>query len=274
MSILIGADPELFVKKAGKLISGFNLIPGTKEEPHKVERGAVQVDGMALEFNVDPSTNADEFCSSIDAVIAQLQELVPDCELVAEPVAHFGKELMDEQPAEAVELGCDPDYTAYDTGLQENPIPDVTADFRTGAGHIHIGWCEDVDPHSSDHVEMCKSLVRNLDLLIGVPFLLFDTDHKRRELYGKAGSFRPKPYGCEYRVLSNKWVGNEEITRWIYKQIHIAIDALKSGMDLEEEALIAYRFDAQRTVDTNCLADAKTIIKELGLEVPECFGQV
>lgn len=55
MSYLVGADPELFVSKAGVILSAFGLVGGTKKVPQKVERGAVQVDGMALEFNIDPA---------------------------------------------------------------------------------------------------------------------------------------------------------------------------------------------------------------------------
>ena len=55
--ILVGCDPEVFVAKGGKFISAHGMIPGTKKAPHKVERGAVQVDGMALEFNIDPAAS-------------------------------------------------------------------------------------------------------------------------------------------------------------------------------------------------------------------------
>ena len=53
MNILIGADPELFVKKDGVVVSGHDLIQGTKADPFPVQDGAVQVDGMALEFNIE-----------------------------------------------------------------------------------------------------------------------------------------------------------------------------------------------------------------------------
>ena len=51
--ITVGADPELFVKKGRSFQSAYGMIPGTKQKPKKVIKGAVQVDGMALEFNID-----------------------------------------------------------------------------------------------------------------------------------------------------------------------------------------------------------------------------
>jgi hypothetical protein len=61
MEFKIGADPEFFLrdKATGKFVSAHGLIPGTKRQPMKVDKGAVQVDGMALEFNIDPVTNLD-----------------------------------------------------------------------------------------------------------------------------------------------------------------------------------------------------------------------
>ena len=57
--ILVGADPELFLrdKKTGQLVAAdINQIKGTKVTPYKVECGAVQVDGAAGEFNIDPAS--------------------------------------------------------------------------------------------------------------------------------------------------------------------------------------------------------------------------
>lgn len=53
----IGADPEVFVGREGQFFSAHGLVPGNKRRPHKVDRGAVQVDGMALEFNIDPASS-------------------------------------------------------------------------------------------------------------------------------------------------------------------------------------------------------------------------
>ncbi len=52
VNFTIGADPEIFLRRRGKAFSAHGVIPGTKKEPHNVEKGAVQVDGMAVEFNV------------------------------------------------------------------------------------------------------------------------------------------------------------------------------------------------------------------------------
>lgn len=262
MTISIGADPEVFVSFLGKLVSGFNLIPGTKEKPHKVPRGAVQVDGMALEFNIDPAYSEEEFVGSVDTVLSQMAAMVPDHCLVAEPVAHFGKEYIDEQPQEAKELGCDPDFNAYEGGA-ENPTPDESKPFRTAAGHVHIGW-DDCADQDDMHSLKCRALAKELDLYLGLGSLLFDADGLRRELYGKAGAFRPKSYGMEYRTLSNKWLSNTELTAWVYRNAYKAVDQLFNGNQLANK----YGDELATIINTSDVKRAKEIILAENLEMP------
>jgi len=217
MNLLIGADPELFVKQDGRFISAHGMVEGTKDNPFKVEGGAVQVDGMALEFNIDPAASEAEFLGNIKIVMSKLAGMIGDADMVVEPTAHFGSEYISEQPVEARELGCSPDFNAY-TGRQ-NPLPDAEVPFRTAAGHIHIGWTDGADVFSAGHMLTCAKLTKALDISLGVPSLAWDKDQERRGLYGRAGAFRPKSYGCEYRVLSNAWLKSEELMSFVYKRV-------------------------------------------------------
>lgn len=227
LDILVGADPELFMFRDGQFVSAHGAIPGDKKNPHKVDKGAVQVDGMALEFNIDPAKNAEEFALNLKTVMGTLASMVPGHELKAVPVAHFSKEVFAAQPAEALVLGCEPDFNAY-TG-KENPRPNGEVPFRTGAGHVHIGWGKDLDIRDPDHFEACIMATRQLDYYLGLGSLLFDEDQERRQMYGAAGAFRPKPYGVEYRVLSNAWLRNEDLMKWVFDATKLGIQKLTNG---------------------------------------------
>ncbi len=74
--IAIGCDPETFLKRHGEYISAFGMFPGTKNEPYKVNKGAIQVDGFALEFNIDPAFSAEEFDYNIQTVLNQMDDMV------------------------------------------------------------------------------------------------------------------------------------------------------------------------------------------------------
>lgn len=230
LDILVGADPELFVRKAGKkqFQSAHGLIQGDKKNPQKVNCGAVQVDGMALEFNIDPAKNEKEFITNITEVMRIMGEMVPGYEMVPKPVANFTKLVLSKQPKEALELGCEPDFNAW-MGGAANPRPNGEVNFRTGAGHVHIGWTKDADIAAPGHMEACIMAAKQLDYYLGLGSLIFDVDTKRRTLYGAPGAFRPKPYGVEYRVLSNAWLQSEELMGWVYRMTIKGINDLFNG---------------------------------------------
>lgn len=246
VNILVGADPEVFLAtKTNNIISAHDAIPGTKAKPFKVEDGAVQVDGMALEFNIDPAKDEKEFIHNIQSVMNQLQAMLPkDHTLVIQSTAHFTKEYIEAQPEKAKELGCDPDYNCYTK--KANVKPDASnCHFRTAAGHVHVGWTNGEDPHDPEHFEAACMLAQQLDWFLGVPGLLFDLDHERRKLYGKAGAFRPKPYGMEYRVLSNAWLNDAELMAWVYRNTKLAFERLIAGEQIGriEGQKVSFFFD-------------------------------
>ncbi len=239
--ILIGTDPEVFLKdKDGNFVSAHGLIPGTKECPHPVDKGAIQVDGVALEFNTDPAKTDDEFVEYIAEVMAQMTEIYKgsrdDLIIAIQPTATFDSIYFEALPEEVKLLGCTPDFNAY-TG-EENTPPETTEPFRTGAGHIHIGWgdFENGDPM---HFELCRLLVRQLDASLFFSSLLWDSDNRRRTLYGKIGAFRPKPYGVEYRPLSNSYLQTVGVQRFVFKTaVHAAHLLLNQGIDVTKDGRV------------------------------------
>lgn len=213
--ITVGADPEVFVRYKNGFVSGHYFDCGSKEQPRQTKNGTVQVDGMALEVNVNPSKTEEEFLKNLRGVLGDLKALVHPYTLEAIPTVHFGKDYISTLPEEVQRLGCNIDYNAYTE--RENQKPNENLPFRTGAGHIHIGFCNLSDV-SEYHFDICCSLVRELDYLLGLPSLVWDKDNERRMMYGKAGSFRPKKYGLEYRVLSNAWLNEDDLCKLIFRQ--------------------------------------------------------
>lgn len=267
MKFLIGADPELFVKKDGKFVSGYGLIRGDKENPFPVKNGAVQVDGMALEFNIDPAANKKEFVYNIQSVMDQLKAMVPEYNVVAKPTARFTEKYMKAQPKKALELGCDPDYNAWQEGAV-NERPDQDLPMRTGAGHIHIGWTQVDDPCNPYHIADCIEIVKQLDYYLGLASLFLDKDKGRREMYGKAGAFRPKPYGVEYRVLSNFWLKTPELVSWVYDTTIRALNDLLEGNSADKKKG-RYNTDAAWSINNSCKGQARRTLALCGLEVPD-----
>lgn len=269
LQILVGSDPEVFMTKDGKFVSAHGMIPGDKKNPHKVDKGAVQVDGMALEFNIDPAKNEKEFITNLTTVMAMLKDMVPGYELKAVPVANFDKEVMDAQPLEALELGCEPDFNAWEDG-KVNPRPDGKVNFRTGAGHVHIGWGSGFDINDPNHLEACCMVVKQLDYYLGLGSLLYDEEGvKRRVMYGAPGCFRPKSYGVEYRVLSNAWLKDEKLMSWVYENTIKGIERLFEN----QKAYMAWGDDAVRQLKAKVVDTAHVayIMHSQGIALPPGF---
>lgn len=237
-NLKIGADPELFVFKDGSPISAHNLLPGTKTDPFIVPGGAVQVDGTAAEFNIDPAETFDEFNDNIESVLSHLSGMLPvGCELRAEPVVVWEQSYFDTLPFVATELGCMPDFDAW-TG-RRNPKPQLKEfpTLRTAAGHIHVGFTEGASIQDPQHIRECQRMMQLMDWHVGAWSCEVDLDKTRRMLYGKAGACRYKTYGAEYRPLSNFWVLDPKLRRDVWDRTISACVDFYAGVKVPVEQI-------------------------------------
>ena len=102
-----------------------------------------------------------------------------------------------------------------------------------------------------------RSIIQRCDLFLGVPSVLMDEGELRKQLYGKAGAFRPKPYGVEYRTLSNFWVFDPKLVGWVHDQVG---RALTEAPEIDGEAI-------QACINNNDKQLAKSLISTYNLEV-------
>jgi len=155
----------------------------------------------------------------------------------------------------AFTFGCEPDFNAW-TG-EENPKPKPPHPFmRSAGGHVHIET--DLDP---------KLVGRACDLFMGVPAVLMDNGAERKKLYGKAGAIRFKPYGVEYRTLSNFWIFDEKLIRWVWKNSKRALTEIKKGQDYFPESLDVDGEKIQHCINNNDVKLAKELVKEYNIYV-------
>lgn len=224
--IVVGADPELFLQTlAGKLKSSVGLIGGTKYEPRFIskEGHAVQEDNVAVEFNIPPSASAEEFVKNINHVLAYLKGYAAEKGLVFSKLAAASFPEDELQTIEAQVFGCEPDFNAYT--LDTNPRPECDdPNLRSCGGHVHVAT--DLDK---------IQVVRAMDVFLGAPSVELDKDTTRRKLYGKSGAFRPKKYGVEYRSLSNFWIWDDKLIRWVYAQTEKALSFVAAGGMVRED---------------------------------------
>lgn len=226
----LGCDPEVFLADAnGKFISSVGLIGGSKDMPRPIddEGNAVQEDNVTVEFNTPPCRDSASFIAHInknkDWIKAQAEKF--GLSTVIKPSARFDDDQLQTEAAQT--FGCEPDFNAWNDG-RRNPRPSAAdANLRSCGGHVHIQL---LDP-TMDHL----LVVQAMDLFVGCLMLEFDDDTGRRELYGKAGAFRKKSYGVEYRTASNRWIESDERIQWVWDQTEKALEFVASGRSFTKE---------------------------------------
>lgn len=257
--ITIGSDPEFFLRRGNTYASAIGKIGGSKHDPAPLDKPGffIQEDNVAVEFNVPPASECREFVDSIEWAISHIgQKLSSHGYNIAWEASAFFPESELENPAAKV-FGCEPDFNAWKDGAV-NPRPtSAHAALRTCGGHLHIGY-----PENADRVFRHR-LIQSADLHLGVPSCLVDTDVHRNQLYGKAGAFRPTPYGAEYRVLSNFWLRRRQWVEWAYQGMEraykFATDTTNwSALDKESATI-------QECILKRLQDGAKDLIKEYGL---------
>ena len=235
----LGSDPEFFLRNRATKhnVSAHDKVPGTKANPYRLPNGgSVQADGTAIEFNTEPAYTKKQFSDNILSCLNDIRKMVDNkYEFMFKPVVHYGAATYDRIPDNAKELGCNPDYDAYTLRANDPPKPPAEhPTMRTGAGHLHIGWTDGIkDVHERNHMEDCAYFVKLLDQSIyqdAAAYWAYSNEEMlRRRVYGKKGAFRPKPFGVEYRSLSNSWLAyGVEMHHYIFERIE---DKFNHAMD-------------------------------------------
>lgn len=262
-NITIGADPEIFlVDKQGKFKSAIGLIGGTKESPRPISNlgHAVQEDNVLGEFNIPPSKTAQEFSDNIQFCLNWFKDNIQPLDIKISASGIFEDSELDNPIAR--EAGCNPDYNAW-TELQ-NVAPDLSKfNLRSAGGHIAIGYD---NPNVITSVEVIKVM----DLFLGVPAIILDHDTKRRELYGKAGCYRIKSFGLEYRSLSNFWIATDELRQWAFDNTIKALTYLNKGKVIQEKD---YEI-IQTAINTNNKKYAVSLLKKYNIPLPESITEL
>lgn len=229
-NVLLGADPEVFLKNTSGLpVSAIGLIPGTKDSPYPITNlgHAMQLDNVAAEFCIPPSNSPEKMWKDIQLCLSAIEDITPKNILVDITASKMFDQESLQHPI-AKQFGCDPDYCAWTEN--QNPRPNNKSLLRSCGGHLHIGY-------DNPDFEISLALIRALDLFLGIPSIILDLDQERRQLYGKAGAFRFKEYGVEYRTLSNFWIKDLQLVQFVHEAAHKAVEFVNTGGNFSQELI-------------------------------------
>lgn len=219
-TVRLGSDAEVFLKDAtGRPFPACGIIGGTKDQPLILSEDgcAVQEDNVLLEFNTPICTTNLEWVSNLQrAMELAFAKVPPTMRVSYTATENFDKRLLENPQAQT--FGCEPDFNAWTR--EQNPRPrakDPT--LRSAAAHVHISWEDPAD------IEQRMRVIQMADIFVTLPSLSESSDRKRRELYGKAGAFRPKKYGVEHRVMDNYWLTSVDYMLHVWSRYMKALRA-------------------------------------------------
>ncbi len=213
-SITLGSDPEmmLFDNNEGKMVSSLRVFKGRdKHRPINLGDGIkMYPDNVLIESAFPPAPSIADMMVMLKTVLVRMAEqLKGRYSLVAQSSHVYDKsELRGKKPWE---IGCNPNHDCYSEGL--NPTANMATGLRTGSFHLHLGH------PMLNTIHEKRAAIKLLDIFVGCSSVLFDKDETspaRRKLYGRAGEFRPTPYGVEYRVLGNWALRSPQATELVW----------------------------------------------------------
>lgn len=250
MSITLGTDSELFFSSDGEVASAVGLIGGDKLSPILFDGFNLQEDNVLGEFAINPCHNVGQWNKRIDDAIERLGAIAKGngMDLSIIPSSVLEDKWLQSEAAKV--FGCTPDVDVY-SGQAKRPTPN--GGLRTCGGHIHAGYKDVVD------CDIEEDVIKWMDIHLGVPSVLLDEDHLRRGLYGQAGSFRLKPYGVEYRVLSNFWL--DGLKEWVWNNAMKAVEDAINGPAPDVEGI-------SEAINSSDKGKAQRMIKQFNVEMP------
>lgn len=247
----LGSDPEVLLQDSnGSPVSVIGMIRADKWNPMQIpdmEKGfTLQEDNVSLEYGIPPASTADEYVDYIQRVMQKSLDYIPNLSFSKLSCVIYPEEQM--QHPLAYVFGCEPDFDAWTGKVNKKPAPPHPL-MRSAGGHIHV-----------ETTKPAVDVVRAMDLFLGVPSVLMDKGEMRKQIYGAAGAHRVKPYGVEYRTLSNFWIFEEKLIRWVWDQTERSINNKHIDIMAEQDMIL-------EAINNNNKQVAWALVNQYNLEV-------
>lgn len=269
---VMGSDPEMMLRgRDGKYVSAIGVVPGTKKEPLDLGRGAKCFwDNVLAECCPPPGRDLGEVLDNFRHTFTALARVVRPYVLVPQASNTYPAAIC--RQVGAMEFGCEPEMNAYIRRELPAPFCDPSSTFRTGGGHVHVG-------HAAGSWEFPLVsgadgkawLIRFLDVFLGLPSVLMDTDptsQARRRLYGGAGNYREKPYGAEYRTMSAFWITSPREVEAVHNLVWFTVEYIQVNAERLDKLWEPWAGRCRDTINSGDRAAAAEILADPAYPLP------
>ncbi len=206
--VVLGGDPEFFPK--AKLAT----------LPQKWEH-----DGVAVEYHITPSDDPEQIAQEIYMALQ-------DIEINKSIIININPKKLTE---EEIALGCDKSHNIYNTFCLD--VDPKSIKYRSSGGHIHMSKL--TEKGQKAHIANIYNIIKSLDSTLGLWSVITspnkEHEKQRRKLYGRAGEYRYRNKVLEYRTLSNFWLFDPEMIKFVYS----TAQKIVADEDLAEEIALS-----------------------------------
>lgn len=224
--ITFGSDPEFFFVRDGIVVPSNLVIHGKSKDD------LVICDGFQGELNPIQNTCREVSGYAIKRSLFRAFGYARNAgATISFNVCHeISPEVWKDTPLMQRRFGCNPSKNVY-KNVKRLPTG-LGIKMRSASGHIHLG------SHLINRLddEQFDNLVKVLDIVVGNTCVLVDRDPAnalRRKYYGRAGEYRKKGYGIEYRVLSNFWLRGYQLWSFVSALCRNAVSIQSAGKSTE-----------------------------------------
>jgi len=238
INVKLGADPEFFFEKDGKVIGAELILPkgGVKVVDNWNENpiGKVIIDGVQAEINVLPFHCRQSLGNQFIAAFAALEEYLkskPGVSVINPTLIKVSKEHMKTLSDRSQQFGCAPSLNIH--GEQPIGVDPTEYLYRGAGGHLHFGHAGVLT--TKNLFENPEKAVALMDIIVGNTCVLLDRQRgnaERRKVYGRAGEYRLPKHGLEYRTLSNFWLRDYKLMSFVF---NLSRQALAYGLEANTE---------------------------------------
>ncbi len=278
----LGGDPEFFVAdKNNKILASDKFFP-SKHNPLLIKScsssepaakpNEVFFDGIQAEIAIGCNRCREYLATNVARCMKVIREKIgPENHIIMQPAVRVQKSVINSADPEAKIFGCLPDFNAYTLTTNTAEMDATRHPYRYAGGHIHIGISSPYIKKTQNEYKIAKTeeghieIIKFLDLFVGIPSVLLDSgkgSKERRAKYGKAGCFRPTPYGVEYRTLSCWWLKSPITLSLVYGLARIAWSIMASDDGKAETIKKQIKYNEEQirnTIDSGDKKEAQRI---------------
>jgi hypothetical protein len=255
-SVSLGTDLEFFFRARNHgVVPADNILPPESEamDSDGGVKKAIFYDGIQAEIRTTPDSCRARIGDQLVDLFRTVHRVAKEngvTMLMQSSVDVTRDVLLRARDPISRQFGCSPHRSERKGGkVEQIRVDGETHEIRYAGVHVHVGSADKYALQTDDGI---LRTVRMLDLFLGTVGVMIESTHwdrLRRQVYGKAGIYRRKEYGLEYRTPSTVLATHPAFMSLAFSLARQAVQVVECKLDEFFLSLVP-RADVIQAIDT------------------------